>query len=230
MRLTFDIYEDRKKEIDFYFTVIESIDTDSQTILTNDNAMLLRIMKSNLVLMLYNITEACISNGIQEILERLSNDRLSYSEVISELQRIWSDHEMKKIYGPNSTLKTYQQTTSNVIDFILSQSAVELKFSKVLINMEGNLDSRKIHEICNTYRISHRGRATPALKKIKDGRNSLAHGSDSFSQYSRDLALSDLKEYKNDILTFLLKILDGMKTYYDNRLYAQSSNFSQTIQ
>lgn len=223
MQITFDIYNDRKKEIEFYLSVIKQIDLDATAISTNDNAMLLRIMKSNLILMLYNITEACISNGLREIFEQLSNDKLHYSQIIVELQHIWTNYEIKKIYGPTSPLKSYQNKATELIETVLNQSSIKFEFTKQLVNMDGNLDSKKIQEICNTYKIRHKARSTPTLEKIKNGRNSLAHGSDSFSQYSQSLSVADLEKYKNDVLMFLQKILEGMKNYYDNKSYSDNN-------
>lgn len=223
MKITFDIYEDRKKEIEFYLSVIKKIDSEDNTIATFDNAMLLRIMKSNLVLMLYNITEACITNGLQEIFDEISNDNLSYSQIIFELQHIWTNYEIKKIYGPTSSLNTYQKKTTELIESVLKQSPIKLSSAKNLVNIEGNLDSRKIQDICNEYKICHNAINTPSMAKIKSGRNILSHGDDSFSQYSQSITVKDLESYKDDVLIFLKKILEGMKIYYDKKLYNQNN-------
>lgn len=223
MQVTFDIYNDRKSEIDFYFSVIKGINDESISISTNNNLMLLRIMKSNLILMLYNITEACITSGFKEIFMKINSENISYTQIISQIQEHWTNYEIKKLFNSKSSIKTHQQTTRNLISQVLNQNPLNLSFNKKFIDMEGNLDSKKIQEICKNYNIHHNATGTPSLLTIKQGRNNLAHGDMSFSQYAQSISISELEKYKDDVLLYLNKILDGMKDYYDNREYCVHS-------
>ncbi len=57
------------------------------------------------------------------------------------------------------------------------------------------------------------------METVKDRRNDLAHGTLSFAECGRDYTINDLEEIKNQAVTFLKGLLDGMKLYYDERQY-----------
>ena len=64
MQNTLSIFADRKQEIEFYFSVMVEIDNGNPNIQTVDNTRFYKIMKSNFLLMLYNLVEACIVSGM----------------------------------------------------------------------------------------------------------------------------------------------------------------------
>ena len=53
MQNTLGIFEDRKEEINFYYSIMIEIESAEGRIETIDNNRLIKIMKSNLLLMLY---------------------------------------------------------------------------------------------------------------------------------------------------------------------------------
>ena len=81
MQNTLGIFEDRKEEINFYYSIMIEIESADGHIETIDNNRLVKIMKSNLLLMLYNLVEACVVSGMMEIYEDLKNDGCSYNSV-----------------------------------------------------------------------------------------------------------------------------------------------------
>ena len=97
MQNTLSIFADRKQEIEFYFSVMVEIDNGNPNIQTVDNTRFYKIMKSNFLLMLYNLVEACIVSGMMEIYEDLKNDNCSYNQVIREIQDIWSKYKINEI-------------------------------------------------------------------------------------------------------------------------------------
>ena len=72
MQNTFDIFEERKEEIELYFSTLELMNNDEEIQcnkkITRD-VRLYKIMKSNFILMLYNLVEACVVSGLMEIYE-----------------------------------------------------------------------------------------------------------------------------------------------------------------
>ena len=96
MRTTHEVYEDRKEEIEFYFSVMKAIDEENQSVLrTTDNQRFFRIMKSNFLLMLYNLVEATFTTGMIEIYDQVKSEGCSYENVIDEIQKIWRDYKIK---------------------------------------------------------------------------------------------------------------------------------------
>lgn len=218
MQNTLGIYSDRKDEINFYFSIMVEIDGNSENIKTIDNRRFFKIMKSNFLLMLYNLVEACVVNGMMEIYEDLKNDGCSYNDVISEIQSIWSKNKINEIYGPATERSAYENRVQRIIVDITTNTPIIL--SKDALGISGNLNAKKIKDICDRHKIRYRLQTNgECLERVKLERNNLAHGSVSFSDCARDLTLGDLESIKDEVVAFLNDILNGMKNYYDGKLY-----------
>ena len=185
---------------------------------TIDNNRLVKIMKSNLLLMLYNLVEACVVSGMMEIYEDLKNDGCSYNSVISEIQNIWAKNEINEIYGPTTERIAYENRVQRIIQNITSESPIIL--SRDALGVSGNLNAKKIKEICDRHRIRYRLETRgELLERVKLERNNLAHGDVSFSDCARNLSLSDLETIKNEVFLFIDGILKGMTDYYIGKQY-----------
>ena len=218
MQNTLSIFKDRKQEIEFYFSIMIEIDNENPNIHTVDNTRFYKIMKSNFLLMLYNLVEACIVSGMMEIYEDLKNDNCSYNQVIREIQEIWYKYKINEIYGPATERITYENQVQQIIENITTNAPIIL--AKDALGISGNLNARKIKEICDKHKIRYSLATSGAsLERVKRERNSLAHGDVSFSDCARDLTIGDLENIKDEVILFLTGILDGMKNYYDQKLY-----------
>lgn len=218
MQNTLGIFEDRKEEINFYYSIMIEIESTDGHIETIDNNRLVKIMKSNLLLMLYNLVEACVVSGMMEIYEDLKNDGCSYNSVISEIQNIWAKNEINEIYGPTTERIAYENRVQRIIQNITSESPIIL--SRDALGVSGNLNAKKIKEICDRHRIRYRLETRgELLERVKLERNNLAHGDVSFSDCARNLSLSDLETIKNEVFLFIDGILKGMTDYYIGKQY-----------
>ena len=197
-------------------------DSGSANINTLDNRRFYKIMKSNFLLMLYNLVEACIVSGMMEIYEDLKNNGCSYNQVIREIQDIWSKFKINEIYGSATGRTAYENRVRQIIQDITTNTPIVL--SKDALGISGNLNARKIKEICDKHRIRYRlQNQGESLERIKRERNSLAHGDVSFSDCARDLTINDLESIKDEVEQFLQDILNGMKDYYDQKLYKENN-------
>ena len=218
MQNTLGIFEDRKEEINFYYSIMIEIESADGHIETIDNNRLVKIMKSNLLLMLYNLVEACVVSGMMEIYEDLKNDGCSYNSVISEIQNIWAKNEINEIYGPTTERIAYENRVQRIIQNITSESPIIL--SRDALGVSGNLNAKKIKKICDRHRIRYRLETRgELLERVKLERNNLAHGDVSFSDCARNLSLSDLETIKNEVFLFIDGILKGMTDYYIGKQY-----------
>jgi hypothetical protein len=218
MQNTWSIFEDRKNEIEFYYSIMVEINNESEIIRTVDNRRFFKICKSNLILMLYNLVEACTVNGMLEIYDSLKEEQCSYDEVIDEIKNIWTKSKISEIYGPTTAQATYENRIKEVINDITNEAPIKL--TRNALGISGNLDAKKIKDICDMHRIRYRVRTDGvSLKQVKDKRNDLAHGDISFSSCMRDLTIEDLGNIKDEVCGFLSDILEGMEKYYDNKLY-----------
>ena len=226
MQNTFDIFEERKEEIELYFSTLELMNNDEEIQcnkkITRD-VRLYKIMKSNFILMLYNLVEACVVSGLMEIKKKKKNEKCSYNQVIAEIQDIWREKQIEKVYSPTTEKKTYDKRVKDMIDSITRESPILL--TREDLNIGGNLDAKKIKQICDKHRIRyHLTSKGESLYKVKQDRNSLAHGDSSFSDCERELTIDDLKKIKNDVETFIFDIIKGMDDYYkDKKFMTQKS-------
>lgn len=225
MRATHEVYDDRKAEIEFYFSVMADMDDSEKDVIhTIDNQRFFRIMKSNFLLMLYNLVEATFTTGILEIYEQVNKDQCSYESLIDELQTLWRDYQIREVYSATSGLVTYTNRMRKVVNDITQKTPLILRGE--MLDTEGNLNAKKIKEICDKHQIRYRlTDDRPKLGKldeVKRKRNSLAHGEESFSRCARNLTLQDLELTKNIVLRFIGEILDGMEKYCSQKLYLRT--------
>lgn len=218
MNSTMILYSDRKSEIEFYYSIMLEIEHSSREIRTLDNSKFLRILKSNFLLMLYNLVEACIVSGMLEIYENLKINSSSYANLIAEIQTIWSNHEIGKVYSNIAGRTAYEDRVQAIITQVITNQPIVL--SREALGISGNLDARVIKRLCDKHRIRYVASDDDGcLKTVKDKRNNLAHGDESFGDCARDMTLTDLEHIKDELCKFVKSILDGMKEYYDNKQY-----------
>lgn len=221
---THSVFDDRKTEIEFYYSVMVDIDDESRNVLqTIDNLRFFRIMKSNFLLMLYNLVEATFTTGMLEIYEQVKQDGCSYESLIDEIQNIWRDYRIREIYKPDSGLNVYTDRVKKIIEAITQDTP--LIMTKGMLNISGNLNAKQIKKICDQHKIRYRvSDDQRKLDTVKSKRNSLAHGDESFSQCARDLTVSDLENIKDTVLLFISEILAGMDLYYDEKQYLRPTS------
>lgn len=218
-----NIFDERKEEIEFYYSVLIEMDKDNKDVInTINNPLLFKIMKSNFVLMLYNMVEATVITGMMEIFSQVKGESCTYSAVIDEIKDVWRDYKVKQVYNNQSSeLKTYTKRVKSIVEDITSDKPLVLVRDMVAIN--GNLNAQRIKKLCDEYRIRYRvSDKKDFLEQVRKKRNALAHGDESFSNCSRDLTISDLEDIKDTVLRFLKGIIKGMTDYCDNKAYLLS--------
>ena len=146
-----DVLDDRKSEIEFYYSVMVDFDNNTNVLQTVVNQRFFRIMKSNFLLMLYNLVEATFTTGMLEIYDQLKSDECSYANVIDEIQNIWRDYKIKEVYKAESGLSTYTNRVHKVVLDITQNTPLVL--SKSMMGINGNLNAKQIKAICDKHRF-----------------------------------------------------------------------------
>jgi hypothetical protein len=198
-------FKQRKTEIDEYFAFLSNYNANA-----DDN--LFKILKSNLLIMLYNLIESSISNAIEEIHNDIYSNSISFntlkekikSLVIKNTKRVDSDKFVAKI-------------TDIATDIIRHTFKREELF-------KGNVDRRKIKELSEQYGFNintdyNRTKHGSHLVSIKDKRNDLAHGIFSFTEVGKEYTISDLKDMKDKTINYISDILDNIESYLKNKEY-----------
>ena len=224
MKATIDIFKEREAEIELYYSAIDELYLSKVTANNGEKYLeddFLKILKSNALLMVYNLVESTIMGGILEIYDTLFQQGITYKMVRTEIKKIWFSFKFNQVYDKNAHFHSYRDKAEEIITSILSDD--KLALDRKATDISGNLDAEKIRQICQEHGIQYKlcpeSRGGVILEDVKNKRNNLAHGTISFVECGRDYTIEDLQKIKNETVFFLNNILLGMQSYYDNQLY-----------
>jgi hypothetical protein len=229
MTSTRDIYDGRAAEIDFYFDALgqldeeltESFGTSAETAEKYKQDNFLKILKANALLMIYNLVESTVLNGMDEIYDKLKANGVTYVAVRKEIRDIWFSYKFKQVYDQKAHYGSYKDKALEIVNSIMTGEVIEL--NRDALSVSGNLDADEIRKVCSGHGIGFKPNDTckggVRLNDVKTKRNLLAHGTLSFSECGREYTLDDLVEIKEQTYVFLASLIDGMKKYYDAEGY-----------
>lgn len=89
----------------------------------------------------------------------------------------------------------------------------------------GNLDAREIRNIFKNkygFKLNENELNAPVLKRIREGRNKLAHGNISFEEYGRDLSIPDLLSMKDKVFKFIDALIVKVELYLSGKIYKKT--------
>lgn len=226
MQTTIDIYNERKDEIELYFLAIKQLyqvtdNIDDEEKMDFHKEDFIKILKSNILLMIYNLVESSVMGGILEVYEELKLQNLSYQTVSNEIKNIWFSFAFNQVYDKNAHYNSYRDKASQMISSILNNQPIIL--DRKATDISGNLNAEKIRQVCSSHGIPFNTpqgcRGGLVLEDVKEKRNQLAHGTLSFVECGRDYSIDDLEKIKNETNIFLNGLLMDMKQYYDDQRY-----------
>ncbi|MDI9313011.1 MAG: MAE_28990/MAE_18760 family HEPN-like nuclease [Limnohabitans sp.] len=231
MQLNID-FESRVEEVEIYFNFaieIDKIETHKQQKFTLSENLeltvkrdLQKVIRANCYLILYNLIEATIRNGIWATFDAIFDDSLSFEELTPNIQNIWLAEKVFEINDISNPTKL-KENIKTLLDNHISKKAISI--SKNRVSLSGNLDYRSIEKIIKDY--GYFGKITTidkkklakALLKIKNERNGLAHGNKSFRQSAEIITIQDLTEFKDLVICYLRDITKNITKYIDKKTY-----------
>lgn len=229
MSILLSEYEGRVSEILIYFDFLENL-LEREALLHFPRARkrkfahcsedLLKILKANAFLLLYNLIESSIRNGVAKIYDAVRTDNLGYVGICSELQVIWAHQQFIPDEGRKQ--ENNAKRLMELIDSVLASQLISLDARDLPIS--GNVDADQIRALAQKYGFMFS--AAPKLKgghhlkRVKDERNSLAHGYKSFAECGRDLTYESLLEIRRQVIPYLRQVLRGIDRFITRRGYA----------
>lgn len=211
-------FRDRVDEIEAYFTFVINVDNGDTLLIKKGGGLesaypsqeqgdLVRTFKATAFLLLYNLMESTVSNGIEAIFDELSSNDISFDSCRQEIRHV--------------VLENLKQ--HNVTDILpdinrLSIDIVTKTFIKSKI-VSGNVDARKIKKVATEYGFAHPSADGASLLTVKSSRNDLAHGSKSFAEVGRDYTVEELMEMKDKIINYLNIMLANVAAYITQQHY-----------
>lgn len=177
------------------------------------------ILKSNAFMMMYNLIEATIKQTVFDIYDSINADSLTYEELNSKYKELFNNYQFKSNKGKEISNRTRLIETSNsLISDILSKKSVE--FKKTKFHLSGNADMPQIIKIFNKHDIKIKdNNSFIPFSIIKDSRNILAHGSETFSSVGKKYTFSDIEDYSVTVIDFLNYIIEETKKYVHYKKY-----------
>lgn len=219
-------FKKRIKEINIVFCKIKEL-TKEQT-LSNPN-IFLNILKSLILIMLYNLSESTVRIAFQTIIDTIVNDRLNYNIVTEPFKKLWVDIKTNDLFDPSTSYTTYKKRVTCIVDSILENnnyldfdSKFELWGSVYLPG--GNINKEQILKLCNKYNIKFiekddHSYAHSAMDEQKIARNNLSHGNKSFETVGEELSIKNIESSIKETVSFLTDFMDSIEIFIKNEDY-----------
>ncbi|GHS84895.1 hypothetical protein FACS1894103_6040 [Campylobacterota bacterium] len=201
------------EEVRILYALIEQVSSEPLNIAKTT------ILKSSLVLLLYNIIEGTVYLVLEKIHENISS--VSYNTMSDRVKKIYAEYYFA--FSSKNTHKDHlDKTINNAINF---PSLLDYKRNIKLFS--GNHDVCKIREICKKYGI-----CSPKITKtesekilyIKDRRNRLAHGEISFKEACRELSASELSMLIDSTFNCMHELTNNAADYLSKKQYIGTSH------
>jgi len=218
-------FDYRKIEVEDYFSFLKIMNNDdtfikyvngTETVEEKISNKLQTMFIANAFLILYNLIESTVRNSIVEIYNKIEEDKNSYENLSESLQKIWINQNINNLkegtYNHDTLLKTVQKIAQGV----LTKETIAL--SKDNINISGNVDAQKIRTLAEDigFEKSSNGRN---LQNIKDKRNRLAHGEQTFYDVGKNFTFDELNRFKHEAFEYLSDVIKKIEKFILDKKY-----------
>lgn len=224
-------YNTRLQEIEKFFNFLIVLDNnnchvtysdafgDDQT--TQIDTDLLKIMKANGFLLLYNLIESTVLKSIQAIFDNITDMQLTFHQLSENLKTLWINHKGRSLKGVDDiNVNKVRNIMREVANSIVANEIANLETS--CINISGNIDAREIRSIANKFGFDDTNTCEHLLT-IKTKRNHLAHGDFSFSEIGRDFSVPQLLILKDESLVYLNDVMNNIEQYINIKKFKHSA-------
>jgi len=236
-------FENRKIEIEKYFEFLSKLDNDNPTLhysITGSEKLfvvddeLLKVLKANGFLLIYNLVEAVTRISLIEFLNSITKSKVPFKKLNQDIQRLWvankrfADKSIKNKSEEVIFQELYDEIVSNtVISFTTELKNDKGELVKEFVELSGNVDARKIRKLASKYGFdSNVGNANEKagadLEVIKTKRNYLAHGRITFVECGKGYSVRQMCDYKDNAIIYLEKILSNIESHIDGKKYRKS--------
>ncbi len=189
-------YRERLDEADKLLAHINSL-TDSGGVIESS------IIKSSYVLLLYNNLEATVSSSIAYLHDCASVCK--YDELSEEFKTIYANY-----HHYNISKKNVKEHLDNTFSGDFKFPSYEEYCKKITI-FSGNIDVKSLNDFNKSYgidRLDLRGKTPDNILAIKNKRNKLAHGEESFRKSCRSYTIFELQDLGDSLKRLLDKFIE----------------------
>lgn len=213
-------YDQRKNEISSYIEMLKVLENDGAKISDIDGNDLVitvvqqKVCKASCYLLIYNLVEATVMNGITSIYNKIKDENLSFVQVMDKLRRVWWHARAESISatGKNEVIETIYDYYCETL------TSSQLDFKNFISGVSGNMSAEGIRSVCHRYGIQVVPNGNE-LEDVKRYRNWLAHGNKSFSEIGQDTTATELETSVEKIFVFLDIFVININTYLTEEKY-----------
>jgi len=193
---------------------------------------LTKTIKATSFLLLYNLVESSIVSGLNAYFEAFSSNKLKYKELNSEIRKVWIQYKHKSFKNTKlpDILKAIDEIFEEIVEIapktitnngnnkiVENYDAFHLDIGKT--DISGNLDARKIRELSELYGFKLPKKSEcESLLAVKNSRNKLAHGENSFSEIGKQ-SIEDLILMKQETIKFIRNVLKSINKSIEKSAY-----------
>ena len=156
METTKEIFNDRKSEVAHYFDVICDLENNPPLNSKANDSVFFKILKSNMLLMLYNLVEATMVSGITEIYNLIKCEEITYENLSNEIKDLWVSEQTYSFTDPSFNRTTYKERVKDIINGIVN-GATTIILPDTIKRNGGNLDDKEIKKMCDKHGIRYNG-------------------------------------------------------------------------
>lgn len=210
--------ETRINESKEVINFIRAIELSDDSDIPRPNTM---VLKSSVVIMLYNVVESTVSRVLSKIHEVIINEDIKYYELSKSIRNLMIIY-FHKNREKNPDIHNSIDVIHSTIDFINGTNGFNLNYTemaKFYSLYSGNLDARQVRKVFQKYEILIPDNIGDNLKTIKTGRNKLAHGEISFEEYGRDIVINMLDNYTENVCVFLMSVICFTEDFLNEKKY-----------
>ncbi len=220
-------FGERVEEIDEFFKYLEILSDRKTKISQNDQKVYLErdflaILKSNGILLLYNLIESTVRFLIENIFHDIAIKRCHFDDLNSTFKQ--AVFKNLKDVSPENSAQKISQVSFDIIQ--LGRNPQK--------DYSGNLDIRKIKDIGRKYGIELRFPPLESNQRVpyefdenilmvKKRRNDLSHGNLTFIECGKDISLEELIKYKKSTEFSLNSLLGEIKNYICEQGYLKEN-------
>ncbi|KGO79628.1 hypothetical protein IP98_02797 [Flavobacterium cauense R2A-7] len=217
-------FDEKYAHINLYFDMLDKLINKAAKLQDNTgdihevNHDLIKVLKANVFLLLYNLLESTVRKSTEHIHISLSTDTLQYKDFQKEVQKIWIEFKYNNLkdQGSSQILDVFENISTDLInvgydDYINKRKAND---------MSGNVDAKSVRELSTKYGFSNNSRVKGgSLVIIKNRRNNLAHGNITFAECGKDYTYSELIKFKKEVYLFLKEFLNNVEKFTSIKSY-----------
>jgi len=232
MKATWSDFHTRVDEVNSYLEFLEYVEIATSVRYTQEssqkyyqlNSDLKIVLRANAFLLLYNLVEATVIGGLTAIADEVNSSSTTYSQSSERIQRVWLRGVLAKLR--EAGFDKICTEVEAVVEEAMKSNTLPAALSTHHLRQGalGNIDARRVREIAKRVGFSASVRAKAnggvELEKIKENRNSLAHGVKTFHECGRDYTLRQLVKMRNETVAYLEDILKNVEKYIRNREFA----------